>query len=517
MNWKKVNNLYNIWVSNNYLKKYFSQNLNYNEYSLWWSTKLVGKDNMSDNNWYFELFKKLNKRKINKTNKIFFWLIFLIKIIKNFFKDLSLVIFSKLFFINSEDISKCENCFHSYYYNFVQKKNTCRDRLYEDLPYTKNKEKNFYIISLQKINKINLKNINLRYVILEKHLTIFQLLDIYFKTSINLIRLIFFINSKKNLFFVNGVDCENILKPLLFESFSGFIQFSLINAQSIENIIKKNKNLKNFISYGEFTPGYRPIYFFIKKINMKIKITSIQHGNFNENILYCLNHKSEFSNNYTQQGKIFSPMPDQMMLKGKQAKDVLKKYYRGKIKVIGSISDNDIRTYQKLKTKKNLKKKTILICPSIGDHTLIEKFFEKSKKCQNLNNTYIISPHPVYKKKVIKSFKRKFEDKIDIQVRDKYSSFDLIKHSDLVICSFSSLALKAKILGKKSIRLVDDDYPIFHSPKDQVLVIKDITSFDRALNFKFLSNDDTKSIKNLYSLFYYKNDKDVYNRFWKNL
>ena len=76
MNWKKVNNLYNIWVSNNYLKKYFSQNLNYNEYSLWWSTKLVGKDNMSDNNWYFELFKKLNKRKINKTNKIFFWLIF---------------------------------------------------------------------------------------------------------------------------------------------------------------------------------------------------------------------------------------------------------------------------------------------------------------------------------------------------------------------------------------------------------------------------------------------------------
>ena len=80
---------------------------------------------------------------------------------------------------------------------------------------------------------------------------------------------------------------------------------------------------------------------------------------------------------------------------------------------------------------------------------MIEKFFEKSKQCQNLNNTYIISPHPVYKKKVIKSFKRKFEDKIDIQVRDKYSSFDLIKHSDLVICSFSSLALKAKILGKK--------------------------------------------------------------------
>ena len=101
------------------------------------------------------------------------------------------------------------------------------------------------------------------------------------------------------------MDCENILKPLLFESFSGFIQFSLINAQSIENIIKKNKNLKNFISYGEFTPGYRPIYFFIKKINMKIKITSIQHGNFNENILYCLNHKSEFSNDYTQHGKIF--------------------------------------------------------------------------------------------------------------------------------------------------------------------------------------------------------------------
>ena len=60
------------------------------------------------------------------------------------------------------------------------------------------------------------------------------------------------------------------------------------------------------------------------------------------------------------------------------------------------------KTKKKLKTKKNLKKKTILICPSIGDHTLIEKFFEKSKQCQNLNNTYIISPHPVYKKKVIK-------------------------------------------------------------------------------------------------------------------
>ena len=517
MNWKQVNNLYNIWVSENNLKKYFSQKLYYNDYSLWWSTKLVGKDNMADNNWYFDLFKILNKKKIKKRNKIFFWLIFLLKTIKNFVKDLTLIVFSKLFFIYTDDISKCENCFHSYYYNFVHKKNTCRDRLYEDVPYIQNKEKNFYIISLQKISMINLKKLNLRFVILEKYLTIFQLLDIYFKTLINLIKLIFFLNSKKNLFYINGVNCENILKPLLLESFSGFIQFSLINAQSINNILKKNKNLKNFISYGEFTPGYRSIYFFIKKINMNIKITSIQHGNFNENILYCLNHKSEFSNDYTKHGKIFSPMPDQMMLKGKQAKDVLKKYFRGKIKIIGSISDNDIRTYKKSKIKKNSKKKIILICPSIGDHILIEKFFEKSEYCKNLHNTYIISPHPVYRKKVIKSFKRKFEDKMDIQVRDKYSSFDLIKYSDLVICSFSSLALKAKILGKKSVRLVDNDYPIFHSPKDQVLVIKDSISFDRALNFKSLPNDDTKTIKKLYSLFYYKNDKNVYTRFWKSL
>ncbi len=517
MNWKKVNNLYNNWVSNTELKKYFNQNVKYKDYSLWWSTKLVGKDNMSDNKWYFELFKKLNKREVKEKNKIFFWLTFLLKNIKNFARDLILIFFSKLIFIKKDYFYNCENCFHSYYYNFVQKKNTCRDRLYENAPYVKKKDKNFYIISLHKIRKIELKNLNLKYVIQEKYLKVFQLLNIYLVTLASLVKLIFFLNSKKNLFFINGVNCENILKPLLIESFSGFIQFSLINAQSINNILKKNKNLKNFISYGEFTPGYRPVYFFVKKINKNIKITSIQHGNFNENILYCLNHKSEFSKKFDNHGKLFSPMPDQMMLKGKQAKDVLKKYYKGKIKIIGSISDNDMRNYKQFKKKAVSKKKIILICPSIGDHTLIEKFFEKSKNCENSSNTYIISPHPAYKKKVITSFKKKFENKIHIQVRDKTSSFDLIKNSDLVICSLSSLALKAKILGKKSIRLIDDDHPIFHSSKDKVLEIKDIKSFDRILNFEFLPNGDRKSIKNLYTLFYFKNDKNVYNRFWKNL
>ena len=61
--WLRTNNLYNNWVANNKLRKFFSKNICYDGLSLWWISRVVSKDNVIENEWYFRLNEYLNKKK----------------------------------------------------------------------------------------------------------------------------------------------------------------------------------------------------------------------------------------------------------------------------------------------------------------------------------------------------------------------------------------------------------------------------------------------------------------------
>ena len=74
--WDKTRNNYINWLSQNKLKDIFLKDLKYKGFSLWWATKLVDRDNINDDSWYYNLHNVLNKKKITRNNINYFKLIF---------------------------------------------------------------------------------------------------------------------------------------------------------------------------------------------------------------------------------------------------------------------------------------------------------------------------------------------------------------------------------------------------------------------------------------------------------
>ena len=361
--WDKTRDQYVNWVSNNKLKFFFNQNMLIDEYSVWWSTSVVSKDNVIKRKWYIDLHNKLNGKKNYIDLKSFFIIpIIIIRFSKNLLFQITFNLIIKLISQSRHTKIKKKNCFHSYNYNFFfnQKESIYNDRLY-NYAYLKNKNHSFYLISIIKKklffkNLFKLKSSEIEYFIADEFINIFEIIKIYFKTLLLGIKLSYFLkkNNQKNFFLIGKKNCESVLKPFLLNSFAGEIQNSIIRAKMIKNFSDKNRYNK-FINYGEFTPGYRSIYFFLKKSKNKPKIITIQHSNSNYNLLYSFNKKTEFAkkNNY-KIGTEFSPQPDLYLTHGSQFNNLIKRYFR-KTKIIGPLKyDHHFITSNK---KKNYKKK----------------------------------------------------------------------------------------------------------------------------------------------------------------
>ena len=71
--WDKTRDQYVNWVSNNKLKIFFNQKMLIDQYSVWWSTSVVSKDNVIKRKWYIDLHNKLKGRKNHNDLKKFFF------------------------------------------------------------------------------------------------------------------------------------------------------------------------------------------------------------------------------------------------------------------------------------------------------------------------------------------------------------------------------------------------------------------------------------------------------------
>lgn len=147
------------------------------------------------------------------------------------------------------------------------------------------------------------------------------------------------------------MDLSYPLKNKLYNSFSGSIQNSLIKGISIQNFSNIIK-VKKFISYIEFYPGSRALYYFIKKSDPKVNIVSINHANFSTNNLFFNIKKNEFSNKLNS---FFSPSPDTFLCQGYRYYNFIKKIIPHKKKyLIGSLKINFLN--EKLKQINSKKK-----------------------------------------------------------------------------------------------------------------------------------------------------------------
>ena len=250
------------------------------------------------------------------------------------------------------------------------------------------------------------------------------------------------------------------------------------------------------------------------------KIISIQHGQSTKNMMYHFHKKNEFTKNKFLEGKYFSPSPDFYLTQGKQYNTILNSYFPNKTKIIGSLkydvfkfkkNNDDVKLNSIKFQKKRTNKKIILLCPSIGDDLVMLEYLKESV---NFDFRFILSPHPTYKKQIIKKYLYELGDKCELEIYDDISSFDLLSISNLVICGFSSFAYEALFFGVPSVRIVNSSHPQFFDPRDQLPIAGSPQQLKKILNKKsFLSIKNSK-IKKIKKNYFFKLDNKSHQRFW---
>jgi len=516
--WKKTKDLYLNWLINTELRKIFSKNLYYEKLSLWWLTKVYEKDALNNPEWFSQLNNVFNNKKSNNNNFNLNLFVEFIKIFLKLLKIIILILFIKCFYREKNYKTSPSHCFNVYFSNLTKFKNDFIDKQYGSislrnkkicyavqLPYDLSLIFNFFK------NKKKLNKIPVNFYIVNNYLKLSSVLKVFYETSKNLLNLNRELR-KKNYFIIGSKDCSKILKPLLIESFFGTIQFSLLNGISFQNL-NNLKNFKTFTSYLEFFPSSRSIYYFLKK-KKDLKLISVNHANFSENMLaYCLD-KKEFSNKNDFLN--FSPSPDIFLTQGEKYLSKLKKIFpKNKIKQIGSlklgIQNIKIKKNNNTKSKfTNVARKIISIFTSTHDYLGMTEILNN---CNMTNYFIILRPHPDYRIETINHFKK--DAKFKFHLLDDLASREIVSISDFVLSGDSSLCYEAAILGKKNtLRLYNEKFHPLFDLDDGITIVKNSKTLDEYFNNKIEIKN--LSPKRLIKKFFFKYDKKAHIRF-KNI
>ena len=85
--WVYTRKAYVNWLSKTKLRREFSDNVKFDDLSLWWIANLMDKDNWNDTKWYVNLNKKLNSKEENLKININYFVLSM-KLIKRFISKL---------------------------------------------------------------------------------------------------------------------------------------------------------------------------------------------------------------------------------------------------------------------------------------------------------------------------------------------------------------------------------------------------------------------------------------------
>ena len=487
--WDKTRRNYINWVTNTDLRYEFGKKIKFEDLSLWWITKLVDRDNVNEPEWYLNLNKKLNRKESNVEKNNFSIFLLILKVIKNFSTRLIFVIFIKLFFSKRKIPNKKTTCLYAILLNFrlIGKK-------YVDYQYGKfgiNDSRNkVYFLDLQEnlnlfINYFNIRN-NLKkipfdYVIEQHNISIVDLFKIYISTIVNLI-LTLKILKKKNYFFINKINCERILKQKLIESYFGSIQDHLLKGYALKNTLRK-LSCRNFVTYFEFFPRSRSIYYFAKKAMIK-NIISIQHGNPHDNHLVLNIKKNDYSKE--DLNNFYSPKPDVICCQGEKYFKKMKKIFpRNKIYKVGSfkieLSKNKIKPPKKKKFKKLKQKNKILIIAGLYDWA---SFVTLLNKCKLDNFDIFLCPHPV-KNRCLGFFKENFKHRFKTVNPDFHHQ---LTEKDYIIFGNSSLGIEVAIKKHNAFRVYDKEFIASFDPNQEIVTATNSNTISNILKRRIYNN-----------------------------
>jgi hypothetical protein len=515
--WEYTKKSYYKWLGNNELKALFAKSFKFENFSIWWATKLVNKDVVVDDRWYFNLHNILNNRGYKKKEKSL--IVDYLKFILFFFKIIFLHIFIKIFYRTSNDnqILNNNNCFHSFDTNIVKYNKYYVDRQYgfattkvkKDISYLIELGYNFSLIYQLFSKKKKFRKLPVKYFILNNYVKLSDIIKVYITTTKQLFRLLFFLN-KKNYFIINNKNCKSALQNELIRTFLGKIQIELIMGLAFKNFFKEKK-FSNFINYWEFYTHARTRYYFFENYKEMPRVVSINHSVFHDNYLNMSIRKNEFINSNDMIN--FSPKPDVILTQGKKYSDYLKKIFPyKKIDVIGNLKIELENTKINKTRKENIvaenklkDKKIISLLTSLKDYNLFVKFLNK---CDLKNYVIILRPHPAVRNSTLKYFRKNFNFKF--KTLDNYNTREIISISDFSLIHSSSMGYESIIKKIKVIRLLDQDIPPLFDITDNVITVDNAKALNQMFIKKNLYKSDsaTKIIKD----FYYKYDKKSHIR-----
>ena len=507
--WEETQKKYSHWLSNCVLKKKVCSEIKFYELSLWWLTNLVNRDNVNSQNWYKDLNKILNNKKIegkyNFSYAKFFFVFF-----KNLILKLLFTLFIKIFLkMKNNAFYNVKNCYHSFLVNLTLVKGNYVDRQY-GLTHFRAKKKAVYFIHLYEdknliINlfeiKRKLKNLKLKYQILNAEIKIFEIFKIYYLVFKYFLRILKFIENKK-YFLIGKKDCQKVLKFQFLMSFAGSIQDQLLTGCSLKNNLEKNK-FDNFISYMEFYPGARSIYYFAKKSKIK-NIISINHTvYFKNNLFYSFNSSDFSSKDFSRH---YSPRPDIFFCQGdKYYQKLIKIFSKKKVHKVGNLKielDNSLKIKTR-KSKKKIKKNLLILC-NINDYN---PFIKILNQCKLANLNIILLPHPYNRNKTIFDFKKNFLSKFSIG--NSTNRLNLINNADYIVFASSSLGFQLSITKKNVIRVFDKKEIPSCDFNQEIPTTSNYKNVQKFLKMKKIKQNPKVIIKN----YFYKYDNKSSIRF----
>ena len=129
----------------------------------------------------------------------------------------------------------------------------------------------------------------------------------------------------------------------------------------------------------------------------------------------------------------------------------------------------------------------------------------------------MLSPHPTFKKKIIKNYLDKLSSKFNIEIYNNISTNDLLSISDLVICSMSTVAYEAIFYNVLSCRIIDNKKPPYFNDGDNLPIIDNYSDLNNLLNNKTHFKVNKKNLEKIRKKYFYKLDNKTYHRFWSKI
>jgi len=325
-------------------------------------------------------------------------------------------------------------------------------------------------------------------------------------------------------FRMGGLDVGAILARELAESFDGSFQLCQKYGIAFERFFERLEGGKTMVTYGESLPPARAAAQCIKKAHRDNQVISIQHAMNCRNQTDFYHRQSEFAQDGEWDAIQFSPMPDCYLVQGNHFKWILKGFYPEKrIRTIGCLKYGTL--FKGLTKLEEVRDKCRSVLNISDNKTLIllapsvrdvDSIFRILDGLK-ISDRYrlLLSPHPIMR--ITEMQKRQEELGIDVRIEyiEGLQTWELLTVVDLVICGFSTVALEAAIFGVPAVRAVGYKELAFFDQEPEIPCFHDSDAFSKWLHEKQIKKEG--GLTRLVQHYFYKVDGQADVRLWQSI